>query len=632
MRKINLLNKITAFTLALLFVFSFAGCKNTDKTSEKDTGKTGTHIATVTVNDSKKFFSNGVSGYKIVLPDSATDSEMTAAVELEYFFRIATSYSLETVTESQFTGQKYFSIGKTKLLERSGISYNDDTLGVSGYKLKSIGDNVYFIGSAGGYGSIYAVYDFLKYTVDYRCYASDEYHIDTKDSVSFYDFDITEVPTIQRRISNDYLTNNDSDLSRRLRFNSLGNDLYTGVHTELQIMPYAEYKDEHSSWYSNGGLHLCYSSGEEFEEAFIRAVEEDLSSNEAADRVVFGLSDYNSFCTCEKCTAAIEKYGTESAVVILFLNDVIPQIQSWLAKNYPDRHVKFQFMAYQRTVEAPATKQTDGTFKANAEELKFVDDFGLIIYDSAISYSKRLDSERNIPRLELLQRWASLTDEIIIGTYAINFYYVFCNYPNYLAMEDNYTIWAENNVVGITEMGNFFSQSTTFQALRNFMMSRFMWNSSLNYQETVKEFMDNYYKEASNDIYEYFTKLCSWQKYIEDENSVDHGYLYFSYNATHWPKEILDSFKASILNAYKSIEPLKETDSSKYELLFNRIKMEELSVNYMYLCWYQGYFTTKQVIEMVDDLEYYCTKFGTTYESEGYFTIFDTIANWRLSF
>lgn len=625
-------NRAAVLSLVLIALVNFTACapgKDGNNPNEIP-NNTGNHQAIVERDDSRAIFARGESDYKIVLPDAPTAKETTAATELEYFFRLATSYGLETVNESDFTGKKFISIGQTTLLSESKIEYKNEVLGDSGFKVITKDDGIYLFGSAGGDGSIYAAYEFLRYAVGYEYYAADEYTVAKTDKVAFYRFDITEIPTIQMRQSNDYLTNNDSDLSRRLRFNGIGEDLYIGVHTELQIMPYNTYKVNHPEWYANGGLHLCYSAGDELKAEFIKNVERDLAKNEQANRVTLGLSDNNSFCGCEKCSAAIQKYGTESSVMILFLNDVIPKIEQWLKTNYPARQVRFQVMAYQKTVSAPATKQADGTFKANAEEVKCIKNLGVIIYDSGVSYAKRLDSERNQPRLEIVQRWAALSDEIVIGTYATNFSYFFCNYPNYLAIEDNYTIWANNNVVAITEMGNHVTKSATFEAMRNYLISRFMWNSKLDYQTTVKEFMNAYYKEASNAIYEYFTKLTTWQKYCEDEMNVDHGYLYFQYKAEHWPKNIVDSFQSSINDAYAAIEPLKTSDSAKYEKLYERIKTEELSLTYIYLNWHQGYFTRDEKTAMLNDLEYYCTKLGITNDTDSSnSSIFNAIAAWR---
>ncbi len=623
----NKLKRISIFIIAFMLAFSASACKAKPKSKQQD--RVGIHESTVTVDNTLNLFSNGSSEYKIVIPDNATAHENTAANELEYFFRLSTSYSLPIVNESAFSGDKFLSIGKTDKLATSGIKYDDDVLGISGYKTVTKGDDVYFIGSNGGIGCLYSVYEFLHHAVGYRYYASDEYGVESLSTVPLYKFDVTEVPTIQMRNSNDFLTNNDRDLARRLRFNGYGETLYTGVHTELQIMPPAEYQKEHPEWYSNGGLHLCYSQGDDLKQQFIKNIQYDLTQKESAVNVTVGLSDYNSFCGCDDCTATIEKYGTESAAMILFLNDIIPTLDEWVARNYPNRKVEWYVMAYQKTVEAPATKQADGTFKPNGEAVKCHKNLGVIIYDSGVSFSTKLDSDRNNSRLDIVKAWASLSDHIIIGTYATNFTNFFMDFPNYLAIEDNYTIWANNNVVAITEMGNFITKGATFQVLRNYLMSRFMWNSTLNYEETVKEFMQAYYRQGSNAMYEYFVKKATWQQLLADEKDVDHGYLYYHYLAEHWPKNIVDSFNVSIQKAYKAIEPLKDTDLALYEKLFNRIKTEELSVIYKYLSFHQSYFTRDEKIVMLDEFEYYTTKLGVTSETEAGATIFETIATWR---
>ena len=630
MRKSNIFKKFTVLALTFAIGVGCISCKkDEEEVATKPQDETGIHQGEVSVDESRTLFSGGTSNYQIVLPDKPTTQEASAASELEHFFRMSTSYSLPIVNESSFKGTQYFSVGQTELLDESGIDYDEDELGVSGFKTVTDDSNVYFIGATGGYGSLFAVYNFLEYAVGYEYYAADEYWVDTLTSVPFYNMDVTEVPTIQRRQIDTYVMGQDSDNARRLRLTGMSNNsAYTGVHTELQIMPYDKYR-EHSDWYSNGGLHLCYSADGLMDE-FVKNIQAKLVEEPTADLVNLGLSDNNSFCGCDKCSAKISKYGTESAVMLLFMNDVVARINEWLEINYPDRYVQFLLLAYQKTVDAPVSKNEDGAWEPNATELICEDNLGIYIADAGVDYSQRLDSTRNQPRLDIVQKWAALSNKIYIYTYATNFSYLFCSFPNYLAFQDNYAIWANSNVECVDETGNHNCQSVTFDALRNYLMSNFMWNSKLNYNATVKKFMTAYYKEAGDAMYEYFTALSTWQKYLPEIESGDYGYLYYQYRSQHWPKYILDGFQAAIDKAYAAIEPLKTTEGAKYEKLFNRIKLEELSVTYMYLMWHQGYFKRVEKAAMIDDFERYCTKFGVTHEFEtGSPTVFDTITAWR---
>ena len=605
-------------------------CKEDEEESvETPKDETGIHQGEVSVDETRTLFSGGASNYQIVVPDAATTQENNAASELEYFFRLSTSYSLPIVNESSFTGTQYFSIGQTELLDESGIEYDEEELGTSGFKTVTQDYNVYFIGSTGGFGSLYAVYNFLEYAVGYEYYAADEYSVDTLTKVPFYNMEVTEVPTIQRRHIDTFVIGQNSDNARRLRLTGTANNsAYVGVHTELQIMPYNKYMD-HTDWYSNGGLHLCYSADGLMDE-FVKNIKAKLVEEPTADLVNLGLSDNNSFCGCNRCSAKISQYGTESAVMILFMNDVITQINEWLEENYPGRKVQFLLLAYQKTVDAPVTKGENGEWEPNAPEMMCVDNLGIYIADAGVDYSQRLDSSRNQPRLDIIQKWATLSKKIYIYTYATNFSFLMCSFPNYLAFQDNYTLWANNNVECVDETGNHNCQSVTFDALRNYLIGNLMWNSKANFNDTVKKFMSAYYKEAGDAMYEYFTALSTWQKYLPEITPGDYGYLYYTYGAQHWPKYILDGFQASIDKAYKAIEPLKATDYAKYEKLFNRIKLEELSVQYMYLNWHQGYFTRTEKTAMIDEFERYCTKFGVTHEFETHEpTMFNTITAWR---
>lgn len=632
------MNKICKTALcvssAFLMIFGCAcgGCNDTVEEEKKENYEqpyTGIHEGTAVKDESGKYFSGAASDYTIVIPDDATSPETTAAIELEYFLRLSTEFSLPTVAESQFDGGKYFSIGTTKLLSRSGIEYDEEQLGVSGFRLISDdSNNVYFIGTENGYGSLYAVYDFLSYTVGYKYYAADEYSVEKLQEVSAYDFDLLEVPVIQKRGIQTYTMNADHDNAIRLRMNGMGTPAYTGVHTEFQIMPRDNFSSVHPEWLSNDGQHLCYSADGLLEE-FTNSVKQTLITKNTADYVTFGLADVNSFCGCDKCLAAKAKYGTDSAVMLVFVNKAVKILNEWLAETYPGREVDFLLLAYQKTVEAPVTENADGTLTPNDPELVCEDNLGIYIADAAVDYSKRLDSARNLPRYTLLKKWATLSKRLYIYTYAANFYYFPCSFPNYLAFEDNYTLWRAANVQCVEETGNHNCTSLTLDALRNFLMSKFMWNSGLNYFETVNDFMQNYYKEAGDAMYDYFIKLSGWQQYLNDTGEGDYGYLYYAFSEVEWPRYLLDNLNVSIQNAYSAIEGLKTTDPAMYEKLFLRIKTEELSIVYMYMSMHSGVFTRDEKVAMIDDFEYYCGKLGVTHELESSKTMQDTIDGWR---
>ena len=69
----------------------------------------------------------------------------------------------------------------------------------------------------------------------------------------------------------------------------------------------------------------------------------------------------------------------------------------------------------------------------------------------------------------------------------------------------------------------------------------------------------------------------------------------------------------------------------EYDKLYDRIKKEEISILYIQMWANSSYFTKSEKVAMLDDLQFYCTKFGIMYPAlvVKTSTIFDTIASWR---
>ena len=325
----------------------------------------------------------------------------------------------------------------------------------------------------------------------------------------------------------------------------------------------------------------------------------------------------------------IKKYGTESAVMVLFLNDVVAQINEWVEITYPNRHIEFMLLAYQKTVTAPATKQSDGTFKPNAPELKFVKNLSAYIADQEVDYASPMDGETNKGRLDIVRAWASLGPVFVYG-YALNFYHSFINTPDYLAFAHNYAVWKESGVTAVCDEGWAY-KVPTFSSLRIYLRSELLWDCNQNFDEIVQRFMKGYYKEAADGMYEYFTLLSTWSRTLSEIYTGSYGNLWFNYDTKHFPKYVVDGFHEAIKKAYVAIEPLKTTDKAEYDKLYDRIKKEEISILYIQMWANSSYFTKSEKVAMLDDLQFYCTKFGIMYPAlvVKTSTIFDTIASWR---
>ena len=121
--------------------------------------------------------------------------------ELNYFLEMSSGARLDVRTDDEVDyspESKFLSVGQTDFLAESGETFGYDELGASGFKVVTEGKTVFMAG-ARAEGTLYAVYEFLKYTVGYEFFSEDEIAINEDPNPQILDFDITEVPSIQRR-------------------------------------------------------------------------------------------------------------------------------------------------------------------------------------------------------------------------------------------------------------------------------------------------------------------------------------------------------------------------------------------------------------------------------------------------
>jgi hypothetical protein len=163
--------KIVSLLLATLMTFGvFVSCKEEESSSEQrpqHTERPYEEKNEILINK------EGVSDFKILLPENATSTLEFAAEELNWIIREGFGTTLEVVEETQTTdlNGKWLSIGFTSLAKSISVSYEE--LGLDGYRLKTERNSVVMCGYSER-SNIFAVYGFAEKTFGYDFIADDE--------------------------------------------------------------------------------------------------------------------------------------------------------------------------------------------------------------------------------------------------------------------------------------------------------------------------------------------------------------------------------------------------------------------------------------------------------------------------
>ena len=622
---------VISLLLVLTMICSLIGCGKTDADSTtKSFPSTGVNIV-----------ENGKSDYVIVVPEGNDYATNLAASELNTFLKQSSEVTLKITTDSGITfsdKEKYISLGQTTLLDSAGISVTKEDLGESGYIMKTVGNSLFISGitEATYNGTIYGVYDWLRYTVGYRCYSADEIVCDKMDTVPLYEFDEKYRPSIDVRELAFKELMTDSLYSYRMYTYSSNQGLWSSfAHTMVTTyLPYETYGAEHPDWYVANGDQVCLSNEEVLQEMILQ-VENRLDIFPNSRYVMIGREDNSTICTCEKCAATMAKYGNNySGVELEFTNKIAKAVDEYMAQKNPDRQLKYFFFAYGPTLNAPTTYNEESQkYEPVYKDTEIYDNVGVLIAPITMDFSKAPTDSVNQAAYVSMKGWSDLFQQknIAIWSYCLSPYAYMFNHNNFGVVQEYYRFFHEIGATSVYDQGNYDSAIPTFAAMRIYCQSQLGWDCTQNYEDLAMDFMDHYYGEAADAMKEYYRFIRAYYKNM-DENDNSTGLIFFLMDDKNlWPMSTVQTLLSYMDDGLKAIEPLKENDPERYEQLYNRIQRERLSPLYMMLQYYITQLSEEEKDAYIADFEKYATMFAIEGTREGGFDINTIIQNWKNS-
>lgn len=624
MKKSGILYKIAIVVFCVLL--SLSGC--TKKPDTSDDGISATETSTY-------LFYKGMSDYVVVIPKDATQREKFAASELNYFFKLSTGYEFDVITDEKiqpsFIGGKYISLGKTVLLYASDVKADYETLGKSGYVLDTIGNTLFISGTSGsssGYGTIYGVYAFLNYVINYKCYADTEIQYDKKTSIKLYKFDnYIDVPDIQTRSLGFMKSNLDATYTSRLRMTvtGTGGDWVLFGHSNTTILPTSVYYDEHPDWFvqNDKNSQLCWTN-DEMTEQFILNVETFLSRDKTSEYIHLGQADSQfPLCECSKCKAKALECGGASGVQIAFANKVARAVNKWVEENQPGRVINYVIYAYNGTV-APPVKYDEKTndYVPACDEVIPEKNVYVMYTIIGMDFGESILSGNNSSYGQNLKNWNKVCKDnnLLIYGYTINYNAYFTLFDNFDSTQETYRAYAENGVSYVYDQGPANANTPAFQEMRLYCQSQMLWDTSKTYEELIDEFMPAYYKDAAPSIREYFNAMRTWFKILESttgDTTISGNMFYSLYNPQLWPNKVLLQFNKIFDKALASIEHFKKDDPELYQKLWDRIKIEQLTPYYLILTNYRSSYSSSEIARMQAEFLDITDRYQYTNISEG---------------
>jgi uncharacterized protein DUF4838/glycosyl hydrolase family 67 len=442
--------------------------------------------------------------WTIVVAEDAIPSERYAAEELQAILKEATGVEIPIKATPPKADHNIF-VGPGKDMAASSAGFSVDGLRDEGLQIRIAPENIAIAGGRPR-GTLYGVYEFLERHFGVRFLTHDHTHVPACGNTKVlgeegYSFK----PTFSFRWSYYGENTRHKSFAARMRSNAITDKERLGGTTPQSLINHTFYRyinvdthgKDHPEYFAEidgerkldiggGGPEPCVSNPE-----VIRIITEgilaDLRANPARKNISCSQNDNDAYGRCERCEAINEREGTPMGANLLLVNTVADAV----AQEFPD--VKVGTLSYWYTRKPP-------------KHMKPRDNVQVQLCSIECCTTRALNdpaSASNREFCEDMEGWSAICDDIWVWHYNTNFAAYLLPFPNLRAIGPNMRFFAENNVKGVFMQANGNGHAGELSDLRNYVMSRCLWDPSRDSWKEAMDFCRLHYGESSQPIMEY---------------------------------------------------------------------------------------------------------------------------------
>jgi hypothetical protein len=507
-------------------------------------------------------FSNKKTNYRIALDTSASESEQWAAKELQYWLKeiSGTEFPIQTLDQPHEGPQ--IVLGYNNLIKDKTGAIAPAILDES-FRYCNSGPDIFIYGGKQR-GTMYGVMTFLENELGCRWYTPTVTVFPKREELKFNWYDHAEAPAFRIRMDG-YLEAFDPIWAARNKVNSTrptqkqpgGIESYWSVHTFYRLVPPTEFYDKHPEYYSliDGkriykNAQLCLTNPDVLK-IVIERIKKQM--RESPEYLVYDVSQNDWFnpCQCDKCQAIVKQEGSESGVMIWFVNQVAEAVE----KEFPGKFIGT--LAYQYT-------------RKPCKSIRPRDNVVVRLCSIECCFSHDIKScPRNQAFLEDLKSWSAIAPHLYIWDYVVNFSHYIMPYPNMYVLQSNMKTFREFNVTSVKEQANSQSRGGEFSELKAYLISRLLWNPDCNTEEVINDFMNDFYGRAGKYVHQYFDLLY---RQITPETHIH-------ISLSHDDPIFSDEFVRKSCQIFENAEKVADNDE-----ILQRVEMAYLQILYL-KCW-----------------------------------------------
>ncbi len=248
------------------------------------------------------------------------------------------------------------------------------------------------------------------------------------------------------------------------------------VHTMHRFIPPAHFEKHPDHFAERNGTRvpdqLCLSNPEVLR-ITVDSLRAMMARKPAARYWSVSQMDNFNHCQCALCHRTDSIEGAPSGSILRFANAV--------ADSFPNKVIST--LAYQYSRKAPQVTKP----RPNVN----------IMLCSIEEDRSRPIASRDRPGsfTSDLRAWSSLTHNIIVWDYVINFSHLVMPFPNWKVLAPNLQLFRDNGVPMVFEQG-LSSPGGEMPEFRTYMLAKLLWNPDLNVDSLRWRFMDHFYGDA----------------------------------------------------------------------------------------------------------------------------------------
>ena len=656
------MKKMLAMILSILMIGSFAvGCNsksNADNTDIIDSSSDSLSSSEEEeVVPGEFIIHNGTTQYQVVYPEGSGADITIAVSELNLFMSEATGVKFEAVPDSSVTytaDSRYISIGNTNLIEAAGVEFSDQ-LRSAGTHLVTKDKSVFLYGET-ELSSLYAVYDFLEDVVNWDYFGMESYYVD-KDvqNIPLKEYDEVNIPDFEFRSTGYGWQINNPVWAKRMRLTHHYDQMpeVNGFVVHNSFGYVQEHISGHEAyWYSDDKQQLCYTAHTAKEDRYTEGSEYLQLLDACATTAIATLKEYpdthiltmtqqdiGTWCSCETCAAVKTEYGTNSALLVLFMNDLRAKIDEWFATEEGQqyyREIDLAFFAYHMTVEAPASLNEKGEWEANkgydGKPIHCADGVCVWYAPIACDYMQSIYAPINETPLNAIKGWTAVSDKMLLWFYSAAFRCYMNYYDTFDYMQEYYQLARDSGAIYIFDQAQYNVTETSFSwgILKAYLNAKLAWNADEDYDALIERWFECYYGPIADSM----KKLFDYQRVHFNalkEKGVGYGgstSCMIDISADYYPKPVLKQWIEIYDQILVELQPLKKTDETLYETYYMRMIAERISVYYLFVTLYEGSTSSEMIMQYKLQFKEDVRKMGLEITGEGSASISKILSEW----